>query len=716
MARRDELERDLRQRGIPTSVTPRRYEIDPDENRENGLSTEMSGIPGAENRGNPRPDAYLDQTNGESTVLGREREERNNGITPFFRGGDPANSSNEPKPVIGKEEIREALETLMKYKADKANLDRRVKEDEDWWRLRQWHYFRDKPMDPASLAHEPMPVSAWLFNSVINKHADMMDNTPEPAILPREESDEMTAKALTNIVPVIMERNNFEDAYSEAAWDKLKNGTGVYGVFWDNDLEDGLGDISVKRLDLLSVYWEPGKKDIQESKNLFITSYWDRESFVETWPDLKEKVKASAFRPEEYNTEDQQRNEDKILVVDWYYKRNYGGKRILHYCKFAGEHVLYASENDENYILTGYYNHGMYPVVFDPMFPQAKSPAGFGYIDIMRSPQEYIDKLDASILKNAMWAARPRYFVSDATNINTEEFADNTKDLISVAGSLDDTRVRPIEVPPLPGAALTVRQMKIDELKETSGNRDFSQGTTTAGVTAASAIAALQEAGSKTSRDLNKATYRAYTKIVSMVIENIRQFYTEQRSFRILGENSVAEYVRFDNRDMQPGEEREEFGEMVSGRRPVFDIKVKAQKSSPFSRLSQNELAIQLFSMGLFNPELTDQALSLIDMMDFEGKDKVRERVSENGDMYRRNQWLQSIAIQAAQALATATGDQTILAALQQQLAGGMAQGAAMPAGGAGGLPETNGYGEPLSDTSTAGKARRTAQEGSEVR
>ena len=80
---------------------------------------------------------------------------------------------------------------------------------------------------------------------------------------------------------------------------------------------------------------------------------------------------------------------------------------------------------------------------------------------------------------------------------------------------------------------LTLKKLKIDELKETTGNRDISTGGTTSGVTAASAIAAMQEAGSKLSRDNSKAAYRAYRKIINMVIERIRQFYDLPRCFRI---------------------------------------------------------------------------------------------------------------------------------------------------------------------------------------
>lgn len=638
-------------------------------------------------------------------------------ITPRRYEVGEEDELEQKKQVIGKKELRAALDTLMRYKAKKQNLNERVKENEDWWMLRHWKCMKDNPRAVERM-HEPKPISAWLFNSIINKHADIMDNFPEPAIMPREQSDEKTAKALSAILPAILDRNGFERTYSECGWDKLKHGTGVYGVFWNNTLENGLGDIDVHAVDIMSMYWEPGIKDIQDSKNLFITAYYDRETFVEMYPDAAE-VKGSSITIEKRNAEDETDDSDKVCVIDWYYRRNYGGRTILHYCKFVEEEVLFASENDKAYTLTGYYAHGKYPVVMDRLFPMTGSPAGFGYIDIMRSPQEYIDKLDALILKNVMWSARPRYFVSDGGNINIDEFRNLQNDFVSVAGSVDQSRLIPIQVSPLPSGAMEVRQNKIEELKETSGNRDFSQGSTTSGVTAASAIAALQEAGSKTSRDLNKGSYRAFSEICELAVELIRQFYDTARSFRILGEgNNTNEYVEFDNGGLKAGAPQEEFGEMIESRRPVFDIKVKAQKSSPFSRLSQNELALQLYGNGIFNPNNADQALGLLDMMDFDGKQKVVERVSKNQTLAAQVQWLQQVALEAAAALKDATGDQRIFSALSEQLSGMSGTGAVQFDRAYAGreIAKTDHYGIPLSDSTSAGKARAEAAERSAVR
>ena len=49
----------------------------------------------------------------------------------------------EKQKAIGKAEIARAIETLNRYKRGKANLERRIVEDELWWELRHWEVIRN---------------------------------------------------------------------------------------------------------------------------------------------------------------------------------------------------------------------------------------------------------------------------------------------------------------------------------------------------------------------------------------------------------------------------------------------------------------------------------------------------------------------------------------------------------------------------------------------
>ena len=207
----------------------------------------------------------------------------------------------------------------------------------------------------------------------------------------------------------------------------------------------------------------------------------------------------------------------------------------------------------------------------------------------------------------------------------------------------------------------------IDELKETTGNRDISTGGTTSGVTAASAIAAMQEAGSKLSRDNNKASYRAFRKICLMVIELIRQFYDLPRCFRIMGENGVARYVQYSNAGIQPQAQGMDFGLDMGMRIPLFDIEVTAQKQSPYSKMSQNELALQFFKAGFFNPQIADQALACLDMMDFDRKEFIMQKISQNGGMYQQMLMMQQQMMALGQMVDQAHGGNEVTANLANQ-------------------------------------------------
>lgn len=581
---------------------------------------------------------------------------------------------------IGREQIDKAMETLQKYKNAKTNLENRIVTNEQWYRLHHWDNIR--LADPNQ--GDPEPVSAWLFNSIANKHADAMDNFPTQQALPREKSDEADAKSLTSILPVIFEQNNFEQTYDDFWWYKLKHGTGVYHVFWNNDLYNGLGDIEIACEDLLNLFWQPGIRDIQKSRNFFSVDLIDNDMLIEQYPFMEGHTTSSASFTLAQYAYDNGANDtsDKSAVVDWWYKRvNPSGKQIVHYCKFCNGEVLYASENDPAYREQGYYDHGKYPYVFDTLFPDTGSPAGFGYIDIGKSPQMLIDKLDQVIQKHAIMGARPRFFIKGDGKINEEEYADWSKDFVHFTGTGGDLseNVIPIQLPSLDGAYLTVKQQKIDELKETSSNRDFAQGGTAGGITAASAIAALQEAGSKTSRDMIKASYRAFAQVNYQVIELIRQFYTEDREFRVTGENGQYSYVTFNSHSIALQPNGNDFNMDMGYRMPIFDIKIASMKQSPYATAVENERAKELYGLGFFNPQLADQSIAALEMMKFEGIEKVKEKISVNGQLYQQVQQMQQQLMQMAQIVEKLTG-RPVVQPLAQQLA---AQGSQpMPSGG----------------------------------
>ena len=569
------------------------------------------------------------------------------------------------KPPIGAEEVARAEQILQKYKVGKAALDQRLVDNELWFRMGHWKNYQNPMMEG-----KPQPSSGWLFNSIANKHADAMDNDPAPNVLPRAPDDEQTARVLSSVLPVVLEQADYEQVYSDTWWRKLKQGTGVKGVFWDPEQRGGVGEITVRPMNLLMLYWEPGVDDIQASPNFFSLSLEDTDQLTERWPQL-EGHSTSALEVPHYLHDGGLDTNGKSVVVDWYYKkRNAEGRRVLHYCKFCNGVVLYASENDPEYAGRGFYDHGQYPFVFDPLFVEEDSPAGFGYIDVMKECQTAIDRMNHAMDENVLLSSKQRYVLSDAAGVNEEELADFSRDIVHVVGRLGDDSFRPLQTTGLQGNSLSYRNSRIEELKEISGNRDMTQGGTAGGVTAASAIAALQEAGSKLSRDMLKSAYRAFAKECYLIMDLMRQFYDEERVFRIIGETGRSEFVHFSGAALRAQALPGVGGVELGSREPIFDIVVSAEKKSTFSRLSQNETAKECYQLGFFAPRNADAALAALEMMDFEGIEKVRQRVRQNGTLAQRLEQLQSQLVQLKQGPLSGPGENLSTAAAARAMKG----------------------------------------------
>lgn len=569
-------------------------------------------------------------------------------------------------PRIGAEQVRQAAEVLRKYRLGKQNLDRRIIDNEQFWKLRHW-----EQMEKGGEGGNPQdvrPASGWLVNCILAKHADAMDSYPEPTVLPREPGDRKEAEVLTRILPVILKNNKFKRAYSQAWWNKLKSGCAVYGVFWDGGKLHGLGDIDIRSMDVLNLFWEPGVQSIQESEHFFSTELTPNRRLEEQYPQMAGKLGRSGGQVSRYLYDDKVDTSEQSLVVDWYYHTVEQGRRVLQYCKFVGENVLYATENDPEMAGKGWYDHGQYPFVFDVLFPEEGTPCGYGYVDLCKSAQKQIDLMNQAILKNTLASATPRFFIRSDGAVNENEYADWTRPFVHTNGNLGADSIAPIRVPALDSVYVAVLQNKIAEMKETAGNRDVMSGGTAGGVTAATAIAALQEAGGKLSRNMIDDGYEAFAEVLTLCIELVRQFYDMPRQFRLLGKKGV-EFADFDNRSLKPR------ALLMGGYRvPEFDLEVSAQNETPYKTMEYNQLALQLFQMGFFRSDMAEQALRCLELMEFKNKDALTEVIREGQKDAKQRAWLTE-ALRKTVAMLDKVQGSRLAEALERELADGEAAG-----------------------------------------
>ncbi len=582
---------------------------------------------------------------------------------------------------IGPKQIRKASQILRKYKEGKRRLEEKIIANEEFWKLRQWNYMTGENKKDFK------PATAWLWSCIQGRYSDVMDSYPTCNIQPRQRDDVDEAKILSQIIPVVMEQNRYEETYSDIAWYALKQGGCIQGVFWDQSKHNGLGDISIKKVDFINLFWEPGITNIQQSANLFVTELVSNEILQQRYPQTIGKLGGKRVTLAKYLYDDNVDTSDKSVVVEWYYHTEYNGKRVLQYVKYVNDEVLYATENETERptktvtdpvtgaVMTvntgasmaerGLYDHGMYPFVSMALYPIEGSLCGYGLTDIGRDTQFQIDKLNKAIVDNAVVGSKPRYFVNSSSGLNEEEFSDVNKDLVHIDGTIDEMRVKVVDYKPLDGNYVTFLNNKIDELKFITSNQDANNGTAPSGVTAASAIAALQETAGKNARSSNKVFHRAYREVVYLVIELIRQFYTLPRTFRICPDGAGEQFIQYTNKGLVP-QRQKSYGQDMGFRLPEFDIDVTSEKANPYKKMEINELALSFYNAGFFNPQLADQAVACLEMMDFTQKDKVIDRVKTNGTLQQLVLQYQSLALQLAQRCDPMLAEQLAQTILQQ--------------------------------------------------
>ena len=546
-------------------------------------------------------------------------------------------------------DVKKYIDAFTEYRAAREAFDMKIIENENWFRQQYWQYLIDK-------TDSNEPTSGTLLNAILNKHADLMDNQPAPVFLAREKNDEEEAERLTKVVPVIMQNANWDDVYDKYCMYKIKQGIGCLSVTWDDTLENGLGDIVINYLDILRIYWEPNCTNLQDSRYVFVTSLIDTDILKEQYPDkLTENAETyggqDAVQIKTYEGQDQTILANKTLVIDCYERTTAeDGRQIVHLTKIANDVVLESSITNTDTAQTGIYAHGRYPFIIDQYISLEGTLEGMGLIDMNKNNQGYVDKLDTLSLNNSIVASKQRWLTKEDGGVNPDDIIDLSKDVIVSSTTVDDSAIRPFQANPLPDIVTKIRENKIQEMKELSGNRDFNQGGTTGGVTAFGAIAALQEAGNKTTRDLVKSNYRSFKKLVTLVVELIREFYSEDRQFRIRGEDNNPEYITFNNQNMinQITNMDEAYlldaeGNQIPNpewepeyRKPVYDIEIIAQKENPFNTISHNQMMLDLFERGVFNPEAAIPATLLLENMIFDGKEKLLVKVKENGEMYNQ--------------------------------------------------------------------------------
>lgn len=472
-----------------------------------------------------------------------------------------------------------------------------AEENELFYESRGWEAIGADPRDPTPT----MPV---VQSMVDHLKAERMEGYPEAIVLPQRMADKEIARQATEAVKYALEAGRHREHYLKQLHDSLVCGWSVTETGWDGEMHYGLGEAYIRRVDPRCFMCDPCCESLQDGRACFKFTARSREWMKQHYPKQYPSMTADAERYASERPGLRAQDEDELLLIEYWYREYDGERYSVHMALMAGGVLV---EDSREVKPEGYFAHGQYPFVLNPLYPIAGSPLGFSMVDVLKNPQMYSDKLEQIIMRNSLTSSKLRMLVNRTAEFDEEALLDLRNDVVR-GSRIDEGAVRWFQTAALPAYVTQLPQLYRKNMKDYSGVSDIQRGETSRGVTAASAIMALQDAASKRSKLAEEADHTAFSKAVALMLEVVREFYSEKRLFMSV---ERGEEIAFSARSL------------VRDGVPVeLSVSTKVQRASVYSSAYYNELALELLKLGVLAPP------EAVDMMTFEGKENVKKAIA----------------------------------------------------------------------------------------
>ena len=450
------------------------------------------------------------------------------------------------------------------------------------------------------------------FNNCI---ADQMDNMPEALMVPETKELESVAEDLTDVVRWVLNRNCYEKLHRARVEDCFCTGTAVTQIVWDDDMDAGNGNVAVIRWPIEAFLWDPAADNIQDARAVFKVSWHPMSWYKEHYPDDYKDMGSDSAEYDGLGKPDAQEDspfadEERAMLAEYWYRHYDARKRryTVNVAYMAGGILL---ENHKDV-----YKHGMYPFVLDVFTPIEGLPVGDGLVQELAPMMRYINRYASYIDMNLRMSSKGRLLVDRNAGIDKDALVDWENDVIE-GDRIDASALQWLQNQPFTGMVTQQMLQLQTDLKQDSGQNQFTRGETAGGITAASAISALQEAGGKITRLRTATLNQGFRDIVEQIMWLINQFYDKKRVLYITGKQ-VGEMKEV---DASP--------ERLFGRKkgealppPPYSVQVQVQRRNPLRQQAQNELFMQAYSMSAQAGQIFPLSV-LFELLQVDGKDRI---------------------------------------------------------------------------------------------
>ena len=564
---------------------------------------------------------------------------------PVKRRKEPRKNSPDEDELIGR-----CYELFEEFRSAYVSEWERQDHNERIYRGEHWEEMRGGVMDGEE---RPEPMTPMVQSIIENVQADLMDGFPHAEITPESPEDRDVADVIGAIIAQNHDAQNFRKEYRKMCHDLLTHGWCVSESGYDSHAYNNIGMAFTRYVNCRNILFDPQCEDVQDGRAVFKIQPVTVKRLEEMYPEYEGQFESDVYDLIEERDQKVRKDSTKDVLLIEYWWRVYDADAEqfrVHMAKCAGHKLL---EDSRRAKPDGYVSTGEYPFTVTGMMRRKGGPLGIGLCDSFGEMQKTADRIDQIVMMNALMASRNKMLVARSSGFDAEDLQDWSKE-VHLGDNLGG--VTWMSTPPLPQYIIQYSQLLRQTARDESGANDFSRGNTASGVTAASAIAALQEASGKRSRMIKDQLHESYKEAVRMEIEFEREYSVLPRHVLIM-RNGEEIPMTFDSAMLSRVSET---GVEV----PIeFFISIKVETQRQWQTQTQNELMIQLLQMGIFDPAM------LVENMIFEGKQGILKQMAD-----AQKQQAEAAAMAQAQGGAPASPEQAEAQAAMEQAGQAMQQ------------------------------------------
>lgn len=533
-----------------------------------------------------------------------------------------------------------------------------LKEDHTEWREYD-EFYLSKHWETQRASWLSSPVINYVAYVVDQKSPQLTNNRPKGLILPTSQGDEPVAKLFTQVTDVIAERVDLDEVIGEVVPTGLLLGTAWFKVYWDNSKSGGKydpmnpqanapwkGDVCVEAPDPSNMYHDPQAHKVEDCRYIIYavpkTVEWIKEKFnMDVEPD-------NSFETEIYQRPSLNQAKNRVMLYEYWYKdfktidtgmMDEKGKPIT--TKVSTINCTYAAGGKMLKDIKEVFKHGRYPFVAFVPKKKRKSLTGIGEPKNIIANQKLLNKFFDMLTRSTMLTANPILFIDSKSGIDPNKFQAKPG-VVQTVHNLGTQKPAEWFQPPEISRDVPLVIDKIKEMIERmAGVYDANTGETPGGVTAAAAIQMLVEQGSIPIKGIKRNLNAAIKNVYEIMIELVKENYTEERYIRITDEQGDMQFQAFTGA---------QFADID------LDVTVSADDSAPTSRAYIAQLGADLFGAGVLLPS------EYVDLQDgLPNKERIVARLREQEGLQQ-----QMAAEQQAMAEQQASDQQMQMQADQQ--------------------------------------------------